>query len=138
MPTASKKLKALPLLVSLVLIPVGLSACTAVARSGDYIVEADVASCDEFLLLANPYDGSNESLWDSESMDSYQQDVEYAGQYAEETDLLDYFRYLDSAIADAITGQTNGSSKSEVESSMSEVETASSDLAAHCDWILSQ
>lgn len=136
MPQNTRRFNKSGIVIGLLLVPLFVTSCAAVAPSGDYISEADTQACDEFFSLTNPYDGSNESLWDEDSMGSYQSDVEYAAQFAEETDLVDYFSALDSALDDVITAQTDGSSKSDVESWMSDVESAESDLSSQCDVVM--
>ena len=125
-------------LLSLALLAATLlfTGCAERTPAGEVISEGDTVACDEFFALSNPYDGSNESLWDADSMDSYQRDVYSASEYADSTELLDYFYYLDRALDDVTSAQTDGSSKNDVESLMSDVERAESDVSDQCDIVL--
>lgn len=86
--------------------------------------------------MSNPFEGSNESLWDSDSMQSYQSDIENLAQYAEESDLIYYLDSLVTAIDNVLDGQADGSAKSDVESWMDDVAGAEDDVASQCELIL--
>lgn len=113
-----------------------LTACASAAPSGDYISDYDVLACEEFQNVTNPFDGSNESLWDSDSMQAYEDEIQNVAQYAEESDLIYYFDALASAIEDVLAGQTDGSDKSDVESWMDDVASAEDEVSTQCDLIL--
>lgn len=128
-----------PVLVVVVAgVSLALTSCAPSAPSGDYISDGDRFACEEFQSVSNPFDGSNESLWDSDSMQSYQNDIENLAQYAEESDLIYYLDSIVTAIDDVLDGQTDGSDKSDVESWMDDVAGAEDDVASQCELILYQ
>lgn len=96
---------------------------------------SDLQACEGFAYLSNPYDGSNETLWDYEEFDYFRADVEDAFWSAEHEDLVYYSDELISQVQDVLDELDNGSSKSDVEYEAEDIDGAVSDLESVCSAV---
>lgn len=102
------------------------------------VTESDIYACDEFEGVQNPYDGTNETLWDIDGYENFQSEVDYALSDADDSDLLDFNDTLYSDAEDVIDLIEQQASKSEVEYEAEDLETVMSEVIDHCEWLREQ
>ena len=116
-----------------------LSSCSSTqANYAPVPTEADITACDDFEQLQNPYDGSNETLWDVDGYESFQSDVDYALSVADDSDLLGYGDTLRYEVDDVLDYIEQRASKSEVEYEAEDIETTMGEILDYCAWIREQ
>jgi hypothetical protein len=97
------------------------------------MTDNDVIACSDYTYIENPYDGTNDSLFDYQAFDDFYYEVDNTFWSVDDYDLIYYSDSLKSEIDDVLQALDNGYKKREIEAEAEEIDWYAEELSIYCN-----
>jgi len=123
------------LLVALsVVLSIVFTGCSSNSMGGNpEMTDNDVIACSDYTYIENPYDGTNDSLFDYQAFDDFYYEVDNTFWSVDDYDLIYYSDSLKSEIDDVLQALDNGYKKREIEAEAEEIDWYAEELSIYCN-----